>query len=68
MEFFFTASYNGIEARLVFPTLWVASEAKKNLIAKGCVCTDIKPVLADINRDFRELAAAKKFIEFAHIR
>lgn len=64
MEYFFTAAYQGVEARLIFQSLGLANTAKNILKSKGVVCSDVKPVLADINRDFAELERAKRFIAF----
>jgi len=65
MEYFFTATYRGIEARLIFQSLGLAHTAKNILTSKGVVCSETKPVLADIHRDFAEIERAKRFIAFS---
>jgi len=65
MEYLFTATYNGIEARLVFQSFPLCVQARKVLTAKGVHCGEVKTNLGTIERSPQELEAATKFVAFA---
>ena len=65
MEYLFTVSYQGLEARLVFQSFGLCMQARKVLRSKGCTCGDVKPQMGKINRTASELEAATKFVAFA---
>ena len=65
MEYLFTASYQGLEARLVFQSFGLCMQARKVLQARGVHCGEIKPHLGSIHRSASELEAATRFVAFA---
>jgi hypothetical protein len=65
MEFLFTASYQGMEARLVFQSFGLCMQARKVLRSKGCTCSDVTPQMGKLDRSAAELEAATRFVAFA---
>jgi len=65
MEYLFTATYNGIEARLVFQSFALCVQARKVLRAKGVHCGEVQTSFRPIERSPQELEAATKFVAFA---
>ena len=65
MEYLFTASYNEMEARLVFQSFGICMQARKVLRAKGVQCGEVSTHLGQLNRSAAELEIATKFVAFA---
>jgi hypothetical protein len=65
MEYLFTASYNGMEARLVFQSFGICMQARKVLSARGVQCGEVTPHIGSLHRSASELEAATKFVAFA---
>jgi len=65
MEYLFTVSYKGMEARLVFQSFGLCTQSRKVLRSKGCTCSDVTPQLGKLDRSIAERETAAKFVAFA---